>query len=110
MLKEIRIKDAAQVEKISRLACGAPYEIYLHTGNTAVDARTLLGRNLPLVGKKVRLVAEDCADPIHFGYLVAQMEAGRQDKRKNPLARLWDIFHEMESLYGREARLKHTEC
>lgn len=109
MHKKILIKDAAQVERIDRLAGSAPYEIYLNTGDAMLDARTLLGQNLRLVGRKVWVVAEDCADPLHFGYLVAQMEAEKKPRR-NLLRNLRSVLHEMETLYGQEARLKHTEC
>ncbi len=80
MIKELRIKDAAQVEKICRLACSAPYEIYLHTDTAMLDARSLLGL-YALVGKTVRVVAEDSVDQRHFDSLVAQMAGEAPEQR-----------------------------
>lgn len=73
MFKEIEIKNEAQVEKINKLACGAPYEVWLSSGNVMLDARSLLGL-YALVGKKVRMVAEDNVDPGQFSKLVDRME------------------------------------
>ena len=72
MIKELRIKDAAQVEKICRLACSAPYEIYLHTDTAMLDARSLLGL-FALVGKKANVVVEDDVAPRSFQRLIARM-------------------------------------
>ena len=55
MTKEIDIKNEAQVEKINRLACEAPYEVWLcdGTGTMMLDARSLLGL-YALIGKRKR--------------------------------------------------------
>ena len=58
MLKEIEIKNEAQVERINRLACQAPYEVWLFTRDMMLDARSLLGL-FALVGKWARVVVED---------------------------------------------------
>lgn len=73
MVREIEIKDGAQVEKINRLACEAPYEIWLSTDTVMLDARSLLGL-FALVGKRARVVAEDNVDPRAFGRLVSKMD------------------------------------
>lgn len=73
MVREIEIKDQSQVEKINRLACEAPYEVWLSSGTVMLDARSLLGL-FALVGKKARVVAGDHVDPRAFGKLVAQMD------------------------------------
>ena len=72
MLKEIEIKSEAQVEKINRLACNAPYEVWLHAGNVMLDARSLLGL-FALVGRKANVVVEDDVAPRSFQKLVAKM-------------------------------------
>ena len=72
MLREIEIKNNEQVEKINRLACQAPYEVWLSTDTVMLDARSLLGL-MALVGKRVHVVAEDNADPKWFAHLVDQM-------------------------------------
>ena len=72
MVREIEIKDGSQVEKINRLACGTPYEIWLSSGSMMLDARSLLGL-FALVGKKAHVVAEDDVDPRVFDRLVARM-------------------------------------
>ena len=72
MIKELRIKDAAQVEKICRLACSAPYEIYLHTDTAMLDARSLLGL-YALVGQRAKVVTEDSLDPKMVDRLVEKM-------------------------------------
>ena len=56
MTKVIDIKDESQVEKINRLACEAPYEVWLSTDAVMLDARSLLGL-FSLIGKKARVVA-----------------------------------------------------
>lgn len=80
MTKAMKIKDAAQVEKINRLACGAPYEVYLQTETVILDARSLLAL-YALVGQTVYVVAEDDVSPRHFGHLVQEMEAESPRKR-----------------------------
>ena len=72
MFKEIEIKNEAQVEKINRLACNAPYEVWLHAGNVMLDARSLLGL-FALVGRKANVVVEDDVAPRSFQKLVAKM-------------------------------------
>ena len=72
MFKEIEIKSEAQVEKINRLACNAPYEVWLHAGNVMLDARSLLGL-FALVGRKANVVVEDDVAPRSFQMLVAKM-------------------------------------
>ncbi len=72
MLREIEIKDKDQVEKINRLACQAPYEVWLFTKDIMLDARSLLGL-FSLVGKKASVVVEDDVVPAAFDRLVAKM-------------------------------------
>ena len=72
MFKEIEIKNEAQVEKINKLACDAPYEVWLSAGNVMLDARSLLGL-FALVGKKASVVVEDDVVPAAFDRLVAKM-------------------------------------
>ena len=72
MTREIDIKSEAQVEKINRLACDAPYEVWLFTDDIMLDARSLLGL-FALVGKKAHVVAEDNVNPKEFSKLVAKM-------------------------------------
>lgn len=73
MIKELEIKDLAQVQKINRLASSAPYDVWLHSETVMLDARSLLGL-YALIGKRVRVVAEDNVDPAQFGKLVDRME------------------------------------
>ena len=72
MLREIEIKNNEQVEKINRLACQAPYEVWLSTDTLMLDARSLLGL-FALVGKKAEVVAKDDVNPKAFDKLVAKM-------------------------------------
>lgn len=73
MVKELDIKDPAQVQRISELASKVPYEVWLSTDVVMLDARSLLGL-YALVGKKVKVVAEDDVDPKQFCKLVRKME------------------------------------
>lgn len=73
MVKELDIRDAAQVQKINELASEAPYEVWLSTDVVMLDARSLLGL-YALVGQRVKVVAEDNVDPHRFNKLVAKME------------------------------------
>ena len=72
MVKEIEIKNEAQVEKINKLACKTPYEVWLHCGDIMLDARSLLGLFV-LVGKKAAVVVEDDVAPRSFQKLVTKM-------------------------------------
>ena len=72
MFREIEIKDKSQVVKINQLACNTPFEVWLSSGTTMLDARSLLGL-FALVGKKATVVAEDDVDPHKFSKLVAKM-------------------------------------
>ena len=72
MLKEIEIKDQAQIERINRLACQAPYEVWLFTKDIMLDARSLLGL-FALRGRKASVVVEDTVSPSAFNRLVTKM-------------------------------------
>ena len=72
MNRTIEIKTPEQVEKINRLACEAPYEVWLSTDTIMLDARSLLGL-FALIGKKAHVVAEDNVDPRAFSKLVSKM-------------------------------------
>lgn len=72
MLREIEIKNEAQVEKINQLACDAPYEVWLSSGSIMLDARSLLGL-FALVGKKANVVVGDHVTPRSFQKLVTKM-------------------------------------
>ena len=72
MLKEIEIKNEAQVEQINRLACKAPYEVWISSGDIMLDARSLLGL-FALVGRKAQVVVEDDVAPRAVDKLVAKM-------------------------------------
>ena len=72
MFKEIEIKNEAQVEKINRLACDAPYEVWLSSGSIMLDARSLLGL-FALVGKRASVVVEDDVPRHSFERLVTKM-------------------------------------
>ena len=72
MNRTIEIKTPEQVEKINRLACEAPYEVWLSTDTLMLDARSLLGL-FALIGKKAHVVAEDNVDPRAFSKLVSKM-------------------------------------
>lgn len=73
MNKTIDITTPEQLEKINRLACKAPYEVWLSAGSIMLDARSLLGL-MALVGKRVHVVVEDDVDPKRFDHLVHQMQ------------------------------------
>ena len=72
MNRTIEIKTPEQVEKINRLACEAPYEVWLSTDTLMLDARSLLGL-MALVGQRVHVVDEDDVDPKRFSRLVEKM-------------------------------------
>ena len=72
MIKEIDIKSQEQIEKINRLACETPYEVWLSSGSMMLDARSLLGL-FALVGRKAHVVVEDSVAPRSFQKLVAKM-------------------------------------
>lgn len=76
MVKELEIRDSAQVERINRLASEAPYEVWVSNDLVMLDARSLLGL-YALVGKKVRMVAEDDVNPKQFFKLVDRMGKGK---------------------------------
>lgn len=72
MVKFLDITSNEQVEKINRLACKAPFDVWLHTDTVMIDVRSLLGI-YALVGQRVRVVAEDDVNPKAFGKLVDKM-------------------------------------
>lgn len=73
MTKEIEIKNAEQVRRISQLASKAPYEVWLSTDTLMLDARSLLGL-FALIGQRARVVAEDDVNPKRFDRLVDKMQ------------------------------------
>ena len=72
MTREIDIKSEEQVNRINRLACEAPYEVWLSTDTVMLDARSLLGL-YALVGQRARVVTEDDLNPKAVDRLVAKM-------------------------------------
>ncbi|MCI8803319.1 MAG: hypothetical protein HFG01_08300 [Oscillibacter sp.] len=72
MTRDIDIKSKDQVEKINRLACETPYEVWLYDGTVMLDARSLLGLYV-LVGKRAKVVTEDNVNPRQLTRLVAKM-------------------------------------
>lgn len=72
MTREIDIKSEEQVTRINRLACEAPYEVWLSTDTMMLDARSLLGL-YGLVGQRAKVVTEDDLDPKAVNRLVAKM-------------------------------------
>lgn len=73
MVREINVKNREQVEKICKLACSTPYEVWLSAGTTIVDARSMLSL-LMMVGKKAFVVADDDVNARSFAKLVHEME------------------------------------
>ena len=109
MVKVMWIKDRAQMDRISRLACDAPYGIYVRAGSTDLDARDLTEANMDrLVGRTVSLVAGDRADPTHFVCLVEEMEGGSK-LRRAIRARMEEIARQREPHYGWEARMQRLQ-
>lgn len=109
MVKVMWIKDRAQMDRISRLACDAPYEIVLRAGSTDLDVRDLTAADLyRLVGGRVSLVAGDRADPVHFGCLVEEMEGGSKVRRALR-KRMEEIVGQLEPRYGWETRMQHLQ-
>lgn len=72
MTRDLDIKSKDQVEKINRLACEAPYEVWLYADTMMLDARSLLGL-YALVGKHAKVVTEDDVDPRQLTRLVSKM-------------------------------------
>ena len=72
MTRNIDIKSDEQINRIHRLACEAPYEVWLSTDTVMLDARSLLGL-FALVGKKANVVVEDDVAPKSFQRLIAKM-------------------------------------
>ena len=60
------------MERINRLACQAPYEVWLFTRDLMLDARSLLGL-YALVGQQAKVVTEDGLDPKMVDRLVEKM-------------------------------------
>ena len=72
MTRNIDIKSEEQVNRINRLACEAPYEVWLSTDTVMLDARSLLGL-YALVGQRAKVVTEDDVDPRKVNRLVEKM-------------------------------------
>ena len=72
MVRDIDIKSDEQINRINRLACQAPYEVWLSTDTVMLDARSLLGL-YALVGQQAKVVTEDDIDPRTVDRLVEQM-------------------------------------
>ena len=72
MTREIDIKSVEQVRRIHRLACEAPYEVWLNTETVMLDARSLLGL-YALVGQRAKVVTEDGLAPRMLDRLVKKM-------------------------------------
>lgn len=72
MTRDIDIKSEEQVARINRLACEAPYEVWLSTDTVMLDARSLLGL-YALLGQRVKVVTEDSVNPKSLDRLVKKM-------------------------------------
>ena len=74
MTRNIDIKSDEQINRIHRLACEAPYEVWLSTDTVMLDARSLLGL-YALVGQRVHVVTEDDVNSRSLDRLVKKMSA-----------------------------------
>lgn len=74
MYRTIHIDTQDRVKRISDLASREPYEIFLSDSYTMLNAKSILGL-FSLVGKNIRIVAEDNADPDRFMRVVDKMMA-----------------------------------
>lgn len=72
MTRNIDIKSEEQITRIHRLACEAPYEVWLSTDTVMLDARSLLGL-FALVGQRAKVVTEDDVSPKAVDRLVEKM-------------------------------------
>ena len=72
MTRNIDIKSEEQVGRINRLACEAPYEVWISTYTVMLDARSLLGL-YALVGQRAKVVTEDGLNPKMVNRLVEKM-------------------------------------
>ena len=72
MTREIDIKRVEQVQRINRLACEAPYEVWLSNSTVMLDARSLLGL-YALIGQRAHVVTEDFVNPKSLDRLVKKM-------------------------------------
>ena len=72
MTREIDIKSQEQIQRINRLACEAPYEVWLATETVMLDARSLLSL-YSLVGQRAKVVTEDQVNPRSLDRLVRKM-------------------------------------
>lgn len=72
MTRNIDIKSEEQITRINRLACEAPYEVWLSTETMMLDARSLLSL-YALVGQRAKVVTEDSVDPRSVDRLVEKM-------------------------------------
>ncbi|MEY8387568.1 hypothetical protein AALC17_09790 [Oscillospiraceae bacterium 38-13] len=72
MTREIDIKSEEQIQRINRLACQAPYEVWLSTETVMLDARSLLGL-YSLLGQHAKVVTEDYLNPKAVTRLVKKM-------------------------------------
>ena len=61
MTRDIDIKSEEQVVRINRLACAAPYEVWLSTDTVMLDARSLLGL-FGLVGQRAKVARAKLQD------------------------------------------------
>lgn len=72
MTRNIDIKSEEQIARINRLACEAPYEVWLSTDTMMLDARSLLSL-YALVGQRAKVVTEDDVNPRSVDHLVEKM-------------------------------------
>ena len=72
LTRSIDIKSDEQITRIHRLACEAPYEVWLSADTVMLDARSLLGL-YALVGQRANVVTEDGLDPRVVNRLVKKM-------------------------------------
>lgn len=72
MTRNIDIKSDEQINRIHRLACETPYEVWLSTDTVMLDARSLLGL-YALVGQRAKVVTEDDVNPRDVDHLVEKM-------------------------------------
>lgn len=65
MVKEVTLKDMADVKRLNDVACSEGVKITVSKGSICVDARSLLGL-YTLIGSKVMLAAPDHSNPERF--------------------------------------------
>lgn len=73
MIQTVQLNNIEEIQRLNQVATTQEYDLFVHSGNVMVDAKSLLAL-FALLGRQVSLVASDEICPKHFVKTIKRMK------------------------------------